>query len=165
MNTLRAKRGFTLVEAVMAMLVVSILLVAALRATGGSARIQYKNAERATARMLADSMMSDVLTLPYEDPYVTPLFGRESGETTSSKSNYDDLDDFNGWTEAPPQWKDGSTMSNLSGWRVTVTVDRVRAATPTATTSTESGAKRVTVKVLHNGYTVLTKVAFKVAAT
>lgn len=159
-NQLRSS-GFTLVESVMSMLIVSILLVAAVRATGASGLVQYKTAEKTAARLLADGLMSDITALPYEDPIVTPLFGVEAGETSTSKANYDDIDDFNGWTESPPQDKDGNTIPNFSTWSRSVVVERVNSATPSTVAGAETGAKRITVTVKHNNVVVLTRVAVR----
>lgn len=163
-RTLFGRRGFTLVEAIMSMLIVSVLLVSALNATGASALAQYKTAERSTARFLADGLMSSLLATAYEDPAVAASFGLESGEATSSKANYDDVDDFDGWNESPPQDQDGVVISNMTGWRRKVAVTRVNAATPTVTASAESGAKLVTITILHNSVPILTRVAVRTNA-
>jgi len=93
-----------------------------------------------------------------------PLFGREVNELLSSKANYDDVDDFNGWSESPPQDRDGTVMSGLSGWQRSVVVDWVVAADPTQVSLSETGAKRVTVTVKHKGITIATRVAIRTNA-
>jgi prepilin-type N-terminal cleavage/methylation domain-containing protein len=156
------KPGFTLVEAVMAMLIVSLLLVAAMRAVGASTLMQYKAAERTTGRLLAAGLMSDILALSYEDPLTTPAFGIEAGESASSKATFDDIDDYNGWTESPLQERDGTVMSNLpSGWRRSVVVQWVNPTTLTQVMSSESGLKQITVSVRHNNVVVATRVAMR----
>ena len=158
------QNSFTIVEAVMAMLVVSILLVASMRATGAAARMQYKTAERINGRMLADGLMNDILPLAYEDPALPVMFGVESNESAASKINWDDVDDFNGWSESPPQNRDGTVMPNLTSWRRTVAIDRVNPLTPTQVMASETGAKRITVNVYHNSVLVATRVAIRTKA-
>ena len=51
-----------------------------------------------------------------EDATGPVLFGHEIGEATTSRASCNDVDDYNGWTETPPQNQDGTSMSNLSGW-------------------------------------------------
>jgi prepilin-type N-terminal cleavage/methylation domain-containing protein len=159
---MRGHAGFTLVEAMMSMLIVSILLVAAMRATGGSGLVQYRSAERTTARLLADGLMNNILALKYEEPTSSPAFGPEGGESTISKVGWDDVDDFNGWTESPPQDADGNVMTDLAGWDRTVLVERLTATTnPWQTVGTETGVKRITVTVHHNGRVAATRVAIR----
>lgn len=156
--------GFTLVEAIMSMLVVSVLLVAAMRATTASALMQYKNSERALAGILADSLINDVLALSYADPTPPAGFGPEAGESTSSKAGWDDVDDFDGWSESPPQDRNGATMPGLKGWKRTVSVQRVLAGDPSQPAGSETGVKRITVTVLRNNLPVATRTALRTAA-
>src|SRR4051812_20926578 len=125
----RNRAGLTLVEAVMSCLVVSILLVAALRAAGAASVYQFKTADRARARFLAGQIITDILSLNYQNP-TSPVFGRETGEVATSKTNYNDVDDFNGWSESPPQERDGTAMSELGAWQRSVVVEWVGNSAP-----------------------------------
>jgi MSHA pilin protein MshD len=155
-------RGLTLVEAMVAMTIVSVLLVAAMRAVGGAGLNQYKNAERVTAAMLADGLMAEILSKSYADPNQTPSFGVESGET--SRSLYDDVDDYNGYAEtSSPKDSAGTTVAG-STWARSVVVDRVVAATPSTVSATETGVKRITITVTNRGRTVLQRVALRTDA-
>ncbi|WP_428937603.1 type IV pilus modification PilV family protein [Fontivita pretiosa] len=156
--------AFTLVEAIMSMLVVSVLLVAAMRATTASALMQYKNSERALGGVLADSLINEVLVLSYTDPTSPSGFGLEAGESTTSKVGWDDVDDFAGWSESPPQDRNGTPMAGLSGWRRTVSVQRVLANDPSQPAGSETGVKRITVTVLRNGLVVATRTALRTSA-
>jgi hypothetical protein len=158
------RRGFSIVEGVLSTLLVSIVLAVGLRAAAYSSVTQYKTAQRATALQLGQSLLADITALPYEDPNVAPLFGREAGESSSSKVNYDDIDDFNGWVESPPQERDGSAMTGLPGWQRSVVVHRVNPSNLNTVVVAESGAKRVTVSVSHNGVVVLTRAAHRTKA-
>jgi MSHA pilin protein MshD len=160
----RTCAAFTLVEAVMACLVVSILLVSAMRAAGVASVYQYSIANRARARLLATQLLADISSTSYEEPSGTVLFGTESGETSSSKANYDDVDDFNGWTESPPQDRDGNAMAELTGWQRSVAVVWVNSTSPTTVSATETGIKRITVTVSRNNAALATAVAIKVKA-
>jgi Tfp pilus assembly protein PilV len=153
--------GLTLVEAMMSMVIVAVLLVAALRATGASALAQYKTAERATGRALASGLVNEIVVLRYEDPNGSPVFGREAGESSSSKASWNDVDDFDGWTESPPQYRDGTVMPNLAGWQRTVTVTRINPLNVSQTSVSETGAKQNSVTVKHNGLPVATRVAIR----
>lgn len=157
-------RGITLVEAVISMLLVSVLVVTAMQATAASGAGQYKTAQRTTGRLLADALINEILPLAYEDRDATPLFGREGSESASNKATFDDVDDFGGWVESPPQDRNGTVMPGMNGWERRVVVDRVHATIPTQVVSTESGAKRIVVTVLHNGLPVATRTAIRTGA-
>lgn len=160
MTIARPRRGFTLAEAAIATLIVGGLLVAALQAAGAAVLTQHRAAIRATARSLADGMLTEVLRLPYVDP-VLPAFGRESGETIGSKASCDDVDDFHGWAESPPQDLVGSPLAELAGWERRVTVEWVQSSNTTAASVTDTGLKRITVTILHRGDAVGTAVGLK----
>jgi hypothetical protein len=160
----RASRGFTLAEAAVCTVIVAMMLVAAMRAAAVSGVYQYKMAERATARFLADGLMADIHQLSYQDPGAAPQFGPEAPELASSKANYNDVDDFNGWSESPPQDRDGNVLPGLTGWQRSVAVQWVKASDISQTSATESGAKRITVTVSHNNVVVLTRVALRTSA-
>jgi MSHA pilin protein MshD len=154
-------RGFTMVEATVSVVLVAVLLVVAMNTVGVSNANQYRSAQRATADALAEGLLEDVVQLPYEDTAVLPLFGVELGETTLSKVNYDDVDDFNGWTESPPQDRAGAAMSELSGWTRTVKVEWVTVANPTTVSLLDTGLKRVTVTVSKGGVVLATRAGLK----
>ena len=160
----RAAGGFTLVDSVVAVVIVSLMVVAGLRAAAASQVAQYKSAERAIGRMLADGLLAEIMQLSYEDPSLPPVFGRESNETATSRGNYDDVDDYNGWSQSPPQDKDGVAMPGLDGWSRSVVVEWVNASDPTSVAAAETGTKRITVAVKHNNVTVVTRVAVRTKA-
>jgi MSHA pilin protein MshD len=74
------------------------------------------------------------------------------------------VDDFDGWTESPPQLKDETVVAELSGWQREVSVQRVSAANPSQLVAGESGAKRITVTIKHNRLIVATRVAIRTKA-
>jgi hypothetical protein len=150
-----------MVEAMVSVALVGVLLVVALNTVGVSNANQYRSAQRATADALAQGLVEDVLQLPYEDPAVAPLFGTEPGETAGSKVNYDDVDDFGGWTESPPQDRAGAAMSELAGWTRAVSVEWVTTANPTVASAVDTGLKRVTVTVSKGGIALSTRTGLK----
>jgi MSHA pilin protein MshD len=146
------------------MLLIGVTLAASMAVVSSSVKSQYKAAERATGQWLADGMMADISQLPYQDPTLTTTAcGIETGESSTSKANYDDVDDFNGWTESPPQDKTGTALSSYTGWRRSVAVVWVSPTALTATTasSTETGCKRITITVSHNSVVVATRVGIR----
>ena len=151
--------GFSLVETSISTLMVGLLLVASTNTVGMSVRTQQLTAYMVTASALADSLMSEILASSYMEPGATYSFiTRESGESGGSKANYDDVDDYNGWQEQPPQYRDGSSISNLPSWKRKVLVEFVAIANGSVTTSNfETNLKRVTIEIHSNGIKILSR--------
>lgn len=158
------RRGFSLVEIVVSAVIVGVLLVAAMRTVGMSVFTQYKTAERIIGWSLADGLLAEILAKQYEEPGTTPQFGPDPGESTTSKTTYDDVDDFHNWSESPPQYADGSVMPDLTGWRRYVSVAWVGPTDLDQTAISETGAKRISVSVEHNGSLVATRMAIRTKA-
>ena len=48
---------------------------------------------------------------------------RNDGEwVPASRVNLDDVDDYNGWSQSPPEYKDGTPIPGATGWTREVTV-------------------------------------------
>ena len=161
-RTFRA-RGLTLIESMLAMLIVSVLMVAAMRAAGASGLTQYRSAERVRGCTLADGLMAEVMALEYQDPGAAS-FGLESGESSGTRASWNDIDDANGWSESPPQNRDGSDMPDLSDWKRAVKVEWVNSKNIGQVSASETGAKRITVVVSHADRIVATRVAVRTLA-
>lgn len=159
-SNLSAKRpagGFTLIEATIATLVLAIVLAGAMQVAATSATLQSRSAQRATARFLANALASDIERLAYTGVNNAP-FGLGPGESPSSKVNYDDVDDFDGWTESPPQDRNGVAIPGMEGYRRSVSVKYVSASNLSQTSASETGVKRVTVTVTRGNATLATRV-------
>lgn len=141
------RAGFTLVEAVMSILIVGLMLVAALNTVGASKVAQARNAEHTIGPMLAQELMVEILSQAYQEPDTTPAFGRESGEYSYSRTAYDDVDDYHGWSASPPKGKDNVDLPDLTGWSREVTVSWADSTLPENTALTASGLKRITITV------------------
>lgn len=143
--------GITNVEVALSAAIVGMLMVVALNAAGGATRSQLANGDSSRAVLIASGLMSEILELPFEDPNATPVFGPESGETSTNRALFDDVDDYHNWSSAP-QKKDGTALANASGLTTNV---QVALADPNnlgdgAWSPTSPNVKRITVNVLRN---------------
>ncbi len=166
-------RGFTLVEAAISIVLVSVLLVAALDTTGAAKLGQYNTLTRGRAHLLAEDLMAEIMRQSYADPEdvgfidltdpsITPSsLGRDSGEFGGDRVDLDDVDDYHGWTASPPEQKDGTTIPDLTGWTRGVNIERLDPANLSLAPASELGLKRITVSVEHDGVPVTELVAFK----
>ncbi|MFC1635707.1 prepilin-type N-terminal cleavage/methylation domain-containing protein [Planctomycetota bacterium] len=153
--------GFTLVEAVVSMLIVSVMFVAALSTVGASRLSQFKTSRASRGQALAESLMAEILRQDYLDPNGTPVFGPESGEAGATRAAFDDVDDYHGWSSSPPTNRDGTAISAMEGWQRSVTVEWVDPMDVTQVQGSETNAKRVTVTVSVDNMPVATLVAIR----
>lgn len=86
----RPQAGFTLIELVIFMIVVSIGVVGILSVMNTVVKSSADPMVRKQAAALADSILEEILLKPYQDPDGLPNIV-ESGRDT-----YDDVDDYNG---------------------------------------------------------------------
>jgi MSHA pilin protein MshD len=154
-------RGFSLVEAVISTLIAGLLLVAALGAVGAAKTTQLSIALRGRGTAMAQSLMNEVLALPYSDPNQTAAFGLETGEAGATRALYDDVDDFNGLDQTPPTTRDGSSLDSTGRWRRRVTVTWVEPTDFSFVRTAETGVKLIKVEVFYGSQAVVTLVSAK----
>jgi len=149
----------------MCVLLVGGVLVVALNTVGDATVGRQKMGDQGRGQLLARDLMTEILQKAYEDPEETPAFGTEASEGTGTRVDFDDVDDYDGRDESPPQEKDGARKAGLDGWRRTVTVELVYPDNlNTKTASTDEGIKRITVDVTFNGVPMASLVAIRTAA-
>lgn len=144
---LRSRRSaFTLVEAVVCTLLVGLVAVASLRTSAATIRSRQALSDQRLATALCQRYLTEVLQSYYQDPTdPSPNFGTESGE--SSRTDFDDVDDYKDWSESPPKEKNGLPLSGYGGWTVSVAVAFVDVTNPNGSPVSDQGLKRVTVTV------------------
>ncbi len=153
--------GLTLIEVVAATMIVGLMAVAALNALGAATKSANSIGNRAVAAGLADELMSEIMMQSYSDPDGSAVFGHESGESTSVRSAFDDVDDYDGWNASPPQYRDGTVIPDRTNWRQRVTVTYVTPSNPTQTSSSDAGAKRIHVTIEYQGVTLADQYAVR----
>lgn len=154
-------RGFALVEAAVAVVIVSVMLVAALRLVGASGVSQAVASERLRASALAQGLMTEILDRSYDDPNEASILGIELSEVAGGRASFDDVDDYGGYTESPPRDRTGAVIPGWTGWSRQVAVDWVNPANLSQARIIESGVRRITVTVKRGGRTLLTLTALR----
>jgi len=143
----------------MSILIVGLMLVAALHTVGASKLAQSHNAQAALGPILADEMMAEILNRAYEEPVDSATFGLE-GESATVREDWDDVDDYHGWSATPPQQRDGTSVPGADGWTRAVAVTWVTqdGFVPTVL---DTGLKQIDVTLVYNGRTVTTLSALR----
>lgn len=121
------RTGVTLIEVAISTVLVGVVLVASLETVGSALRTARSGEDIANGQALAENLLAEVMAMPFEDVDGTPLFGIEADENNSpsSRSEFDDLDDYDGWSEGPPQLKNGAVVGSLVGWTRSVSVNEI----------------------------------------
>jgi prepilin-type N-terminal cleavage/methylation domain-containing protein len=109
-------RGFSLIEAVVSVVVVGLMLAVALSTLGAAARMRTIQAERQDGSGLGQHLMGEILQAPVLDPETPGFIGLEPGETPLTRVDFDDVDDYHMWSASPPQGKDGTPLPGYDGW-------------------------------------------------
>jgi type II secretory pathway pseudopilin PulG len=137
----------TLIEATIARAVVSGLMLAAVASMGATGRARQVQSSYGRGYVLAQNLMEETASARYTDPNIPTNFGREAGETATSRANYDDVDDYDGWSATPPTDKANNALPGLTGWKQQVSVVWADPNNPSANSSTDQGLKRITVTI------------------
>lgn len=143
----RPRGGLSLIEVVISTLIVGFMTVAALNGLGSATRSGELAGNRGIAQGLADDLMSEILNTAYSDPSGATSFGLETGEA-APRTNFDDIDDYNGWNQKPPKNVSGATIPNRADFRQRVTVEKVSPSDPTQIVAgADQGARRICVTI------------------
>ncbi len=111
--------------------------------------------------LLAQDLMNEILQLPYEDPDQTPMQGLEPGEGSTDRTDFDDIDDYGGWVGSPLVHVDGTAVLNAAGFQREVSVEWLNAANLSLTFGSETGMKRIRVKITAGGQEIVTLEAMR----
>lgn len=134
------RRGFTLVEAVVAIAIVGLLLAPAVQTISSISHTRGASLARRQGAALAKELLTEIL----QCNHVVPS-GMTDGVT---RQTWTVISDFNGLSENPPLAHDGTTLSGWTGWKRSALVELVNPASPGGlSVGTDMGMDRITVTV------------------
>jgi hypothetical protein len=134
-----------MVEAAISVVIVSGMMLASITTLGAVCRARRVQSERQAALALAHGLMAEVLQSYYVDPASTASFGPSVGATRAA---FNGVDEYDGYQESPPSHKDGTVMTDYSGWSRSVRVTWVQVSDVKTVSATDTGLKRITVTVV-----------------
>lgn len=142
------RAGYSLIEVVISMAVISVMLVAALQSVSVARLGTQQLGEYSRGLLLAEDLMTEILQQEYCDlDYGVDSFGLGPTEDTGDRSQFDDVDDYDGWLASPPQYKDGTNIPWAANYRRSVVVDWVASTATDTVVAYSTGVKRITVVV------------------
>jgi type II secretory pathway pseudopilin PulG len=126
-------RGYILVEVSIAYLLLTLALVALLPVFIMAIRAGKNTEQLQVATYLTGELLEEVRMRKWDENTTATLghiddpspIGPDAGETASNKTTFDDIDDFNGWSETPARDPLNALMPGLSAYSRTVTVSYV----------------------------------------
>ena len=121
--------GFSLIESLIAILLVGFAMASLLAANGAFTKANGAGTDLSTAEFLIEQIRELTALLPVVEPE-TPesgvdVFGPESDETLAT---YDDLNDFDDKSFSPPINANRSPLAELAAFSQLVTVQNVNAS-------------------------------------
>ena len=138
-------RGFILVEASITYLILSLALVALVPLFILSVRANTATLHVKVATQLSVELLEEIRLRKWDEK--TPasrlaistgsVIGMDSGASATDKRTFDDLDDFNGWSENPPLDPVMRPLTDFAGYSRSVTVSYVDAALQPVTGPTD----------------------------
>ena len=154
------KKGFTLIEIVLAIFIIGVALVTLLSMFSLGLKGDVFAREMTVATNLAQEIMEEIKSKEFEEPEDTVEFGPETPEpavtTANDRTLYDDVDDYNGWSRNPPEDVDGNPLSDFSVFTRSVVVvyvenDNYDDPVEEGDANYPTNSKRITVTVSKGG--------------
>ncbi|MFN3884231.1 MAG: prepilin-type N-terminal cleavage/methylation domain-containing protein [Rhodocyclaceae bacterium] len=139
MSSKRSGRGFTLVEMIIAIVVIGVGLTGVLAAFNVNVRGSADPLIRKQMLAIAEEMLEEILLKPY-----APGPGTISG---CNRAAADDVADYNGYASTGICDIDGNPVAGLAGYGVGVSIG----AGPLTDGATSVPAQRIVVTVSHGG--------------
>ncbi len=119
------RNGSAILEALIAAGVLSVCAAAVATAHGMAYRAAQTAGRDLQINLLAQELLDEARMRKWDRTSPvgggagsqSPLgFDNSDGETATAKAAYNDVDDFNGWIETPPQNPDGTARGDLEGY-------------------------------------------------
>ena len=109
-------RGFTLIELVLAITIIGVVGTTLMGAMSAVSARSGDSVMASQAAIVANAYLQEVMSQLYLDPNV-------DGETL--RKDFDDVDDYDGFSEQGASDKTGVAIAGLNDYRISVTVNLV----------------------------------------
>ncbi|MBU1733956.1 MAG: type II secretion system GspH family protein [Verrucomicrobia bacterium] len=139
--------AFTLIELLITIVLVGIVLLALVMSFHESLKSLERQKDLRPSLILCEDLMNEIRSKAFADLQFPANVGREEAAV---RCLFDDTDDYDDWSESPPQAVEGTVMSNFTGFTRSVVVVNVPATnfnSPPLPDYYTNNFKRITVVV------------------
>lgn len=151
------RRAFTLIEVVMATVIVGLGVAALLGSIASGTKANAGGQQLTTATFLAQEIREWTHRLPFKDPDPADALNPPGSDGSDPQFFVDDLDDLMGVTYSPPRDGRGNAIPGMVGWSETITMTwRTPSNLATVVAAGTSDMIYVQVAVSYNGKPILT---------
>lgn len=144
-------RGYSIIEVLLASVIMSILLIAAMNLMGQLSISRHAAVHEDAVERYFINTIQEIMLVNYHDPEILLWWGPESGE--SQRSDFDDIDDYYRWS-GPVQDREGNPYPELSHLTAWFDVAMVSASDMETTVLLDEGFRRVELALLQDGQVV-----------
>lgn len=147
------RRGFILIDVTIAYVILTVALVALLPVFAMAIKAGRKAEQLQVATQLSQELMEEVRMRKWDQNVGATVgwisnpstLGIDAGETASNKVTFNDIDDFDGWSESGVRNPLNVAVAGFGGYSRNVTVSYVNDSLVVLSTPTLSAYKKVTV--------------------
>lgn len=152
-SVVRLHSAFTLIELLITIVLVGIVLLALIMSFHESLKLMGRQKDLRQSVIFCEDLMNEIRSKAFVDPLATNSFGREEA---AMRCLFDDVDDYDDWSETPPQTVAGTVISNFTGFTRSVIVVNVPATNfnGAAALTNSTDFKRITVVVSNSQMSV-----------
>lgn len=142
------RRGLSIVEVAVSSLLVGTVVVGSLSMMSASVRTQTAANDMITGPHLAEELLAEIMSMSYNDPEDGGgSRGTDTGESSSIRADFDDVDDYDNWSRDPVEDRLGNQLTQYAGWTRSVEVDWGNQLNGNVWALWNTGAKRIIVTV------------------
>jgi MSHA pilin protein MshD len=158
-----SRHGITMAETIVSTLLVGMVLVGTIQLVAPIVRSGSVMSDKLVATNLARELSEEIAAKYFTSPLLDDVEAMGAG-VGERRSTYDDIDDYHGLNNSPPQLSDETVMSHLAGWGRQVKVVHVELDDPSAESGSYTGLKRITVTVTKDGVTLAQDITLRAHA-
>jgi MSHA pilin protein MshD len=95
------KKGFTIIEIIMVIIILGVAMPPIIQGLYNALTFNVTASSFSEGNGIGEELMEEIKARRFDESTSRPwsTIGVDGGETPSNKSTFDDIDDFNGWTD------------------------------------------------------------------